>query len=211
MNWSVIAILGVLGIAGVIIVAAACNSCAKDDTEQTLVDLKAVAFRTKTTAANNPWIIGDNDVAPTHGKLGMFPNMQWVQNNILYKKIDIKSNVNSGYADICAISIVIDYDENCSTLEPFDYASLHSDLQSALVKYPGGFMTNINNGKFYFCYYCIYPFTLDFTQGEYTLFQLTFKNIAPPCPVIFDMGQGNCEMSIDGWNNLSLSFQNIVL
>lgn len=185
-------------------------SCGETKQEKQLKVLKSIAERTE-KPQYDPWDIGTNDVAPTHAKLWFQVVDEWSIETMSFKKVCVNININSGYADLRAISLVVDYDEVNSTLLPFDKTSVHPALTAALSGSLGAMMSNINNGKFYFAYYCLAPMELNVTGNDYCLLELTFQTSATPAPLIFDKTPGNVEFSIDGYNNLILELEDTVL
>ena len=145
--------------------------------------------------------------------LRTFPGNQWIYQQNLAKEYHINvyttectggmGSITNASAQIGAISIIVDYDETKATIFPFDYATVHPDILYALSQNQGALVTNSNNGKFYFAWYCLYPVTVNFTSK--TLFSLSFWNIYPGATIGFDTSSpGNNELSIDGWESINL-------
>jgi len=187
-----------------------CTNQEKQD-EKKLQALKAVAERTATAPGNNPWDIGDKDVAPTHGKLSFEVIKEYDDDGGCNKDVAVCIDINSGYANIGAISMVIAFDKKTCDMYKFDKTTLHNDLQAALLAAPGAFMTNTVDGKFYFAWYCLQPVTMTTSNGKYKICTLSFKLISQPAHVMFDTIPGNCEYSLDGVNHLILSLEDIDL
>jgi len=169
-----------------------------------LAALKAVAERTTTTPGNNPWDIGDNDVAPTHGDLSFEVITEWEDSGVFYKDVSVVVNINSGYAQVAAISLVVNFDPQCVEVYPLDKTTVHKDLHAALSQAPGMMISNIVEGKFIFAYYCIKQSDFTVNGGVNKLLTLTMK-VQSPTMLSFDDQPGQCEFSIDGRNHLSLS------